>query len=893
MKGSDVGRGTLAVIGKLRAWALRLAGLFDKARRDRELDEEIESHIELHVADKVLAGMSPQEARRDALLKFGPVEAIKERYRDRRGVPALETVIADVRLGARVLRKNPGYALVTVLTLALGIGGTTAMFSVVDALMLDPFPYPEAHRLAEVHRLWPGGRVYPSIATDVWETLRETLVPAVFTRVEARAPHSVVMTGAADPEEVQAYALTPGTLPLLGARPLLGRVFTESDAAPGAPAVVVLGERLWRRAFGADRGVLGSTIALDGRPLTVIGVLPATFKYPLGYVSVWLPLRLDDPILPVRGYEALVQLGEGVSPAAAQQRIDALGSLLADDGPQPDTARLLSVELLDRGLVGAVEGALWLLVGAVVSVLLIACVNTANLMVVRAGARQGELVVRRSLGATGARLVQQLMTESLLLALAGGSLGILLADSGVNLVVGLLPNDLEQYTQATVDVDGRVLAFGLLVTVITGVAFGAAPAFRAARRSDLAGGSGRSVSASRSARRTGGALVVAELAVSTMLLIGVGLLGRSFVNLLSVDPGFRPEGLVILQINLATHRYPDDARAGLFYAALKNRLLSVPGVRGVAISDGVPPRPAGWRTGLVLETEDGDTRPTGALRLPYAVVDADYFDVLEIPFVAGRSFGSQDTPSSPPGAIVDPDLAELLWPGERAVGRRFRTGPEEPWLTVVGVAGDVKLLGPDDRRGPYVLYYAASQQTPWRYRSVAVRGGGNAAALIPEILQAVRSIDPQQPILDLTPADVMYAGSFERQRFILALLMAFAVVAVVLAAIGVNGVISSVIAQRTRELGIRMALGATPASVVGRVLGGGVALAGLGAAAGTIAALALSRFLVSLLFGVEPTDPTTLVVVSLVLVAVAAASAVAPALRAGRVSPLRALHIEL
>lgn len=798
---------------------------------------------------------------------------------------------SDVRMAVRNLRRRPGFAAAVVLTLGLGMGGTTAIFSVIDPLMLRPPPYPQVHRSAEIHTESTPGRSYPGVDPEVWRVLREATVPSVFERFEAGAPRIAVVTGAGEPAEVRTHAFTPGALTLLGARPRLGRLFTEADAAPGAPEVVLLGESFWRGKLGSDRDVLGSTLELDGRVFTVIGVLPESFKYPLGTVSMWLPLRLNDPIWPVRGFEAVVRLREGMSLEAAQAAIDGLGTRLAGGQPRPRLWRLF-VKPLDRTLAKGLDHALVLLAAAVACVLLIACVNAANLLLVRSRGRQTELAVRRSLGATTERLFRQLVTESLLLALIGGALGVVLAFGGVRAIVSLLPELLVRNTQATIGLDARVLGFGLVLSLITGVVFGAGPALAAARRAQLAGASQRSMTASAAARRAGAALVVAELALSMMLLVGAGLLAKSFVRLLAIDPGFQPRGLHVLHLNLPLHRYGDGARAEAFYAALKERLLALPGVRGVSISDGVPPAPTGMHSGLLLETEGGERRSVGDRWLPYVAVDRDYFNVLGIPMVAGRSFGAEDTPSSPRAVIIDPDLAALLWPNQSALGQRFRIEPGEPWLTVVGIAGNVKLTGPDDRTRPYELYYPASQQPPWRYRAVAVRADAEAGKLAHDIRTTVRALDADQPILGILSAESLFGEALDRQRFLLILMGAFTTVAVVLAAIGLYGVISFLVAQRTREIGLRIALGATPRSMIGAVLGEGAALAALGAAIGAAGALVATRFLTSMLYGVDATDAGTLALVGAVLGAVAAGATLVPAVRAGRVSPLQALRVE-
>jgi putative ABC transport system permease protein len=804
----------------------------------------------------------------------------------------------DVHVALRGIRRRPAFSAAIILTLALGIGGATTIFSVIDPLMLRPLPYPEADRLAEIRTIHPDGGIYEGVFPEAWETVRAALVPSVFERVEGTAHQTVVVTGAGEPIEVGAYAFTPGTLSLMGAKPVLGRLLSEFDSAPDAPLVALVSEGFWREQLGGDANVVGRTIVLNGKSsetFTVVGVLPESFKYPMGTIRIWIPLRLKAPIWKVNGIETIVRLQPGITREQAQARVQAVtsGRVHAE---LPHVWNL-SVQPLDDSLPRGVGNALQMLAAAVLCVLLIACVNAANLLLVRGTSRQTELSVRRSLGATRGRLFRQLVTETIVLGLIGGMLGVLLAYVGVRAIVNLLPL-LVQYGQATIAVDARVLGFSVIVSLITGLLFGAGPALRAVANSGLVRASDRSMTASTRVRHTGGALVVVELALSMMLLVGAGLLAKSFVALLNVDPGFRTDAVTVLELRLATHRrdlqqgvdaYTDSARSESFYRELKTRLQALPGVRGVTISDGVPPSPSGYTTGRGLETESGK-RSTGGTSIADVVVDHDYFDVLGIRIVEGRRFGEQETRSSPRSAIIDRDFAALLWPARSPLGQRFRLNAEAPWLTVVGIAAEVKMMGPDDRRVPYTIYKSAQQETPWIYRAVAVATSGAVPSIGQDVRAVVHALEPEQPIISIEPAERLFGQSLVRQRFLLILMSVFTVIAVLLAAIGVHGVISYVVAQRTREIGLRIALGATPRSMVGVVLGGGLALALLGALLGAAAALALSRFLTSVLFGVQPTDVSTFVVVAAILTAVAGAAALLPALRAGRVSPLQALR---
>ena len=813
----------------------------------------------------------------------------------RRSVPMLWT---DVRMALRNIRRRPGFGATIIVTLGIGIGGATAIFSVIDPLLLRPLPYPEAGRLAEIYTVHPGGNAYEGVHPDVWRTMRETMVPRVFDRLEAGAPRSDVVAGNFEPEYVRANALTPGALRMLGARPLLGRLFDDADAEPGAADVAVVSEAFWRRMLGADAGAVGGTITFGGVPFTVIGVLSESFRYPTGTVQLWYPLRMSDPVFPVRGYEAVARIREGVTEAAAQAEADGLAGRREGEAVE---AYLwdLSVRPLNRSVSRSAGNALGLLAGAIACVLLIASVNAANLLLVRGAHRQTELAVRRSLGATSVRLFRQLVTESMVLSLASGLLGIAVAFAGVRALLRVMPSQLIEEAQGSAGVDTRILAFSILLSLVTGFVFGAGPALRAARQVRLARASDRTMTTSAAVQRAGALLVVVELALSMALLASAGLIAKSFSRLVSVNPGFETQGLMVANLILPAHRYPDESRVDAFYDALRQRLLGLPGVRGVSISDGVPPIPGTLRSGTTIEAEGAAAFTSGPPSIPAVVVDDGYFDVLGIPVVRGRTFGTEDTRSSPRVAIIDSDLAQLLWPRESPIGRRFRLGPDgyselgeqDGWMTVIGVVGSVRMQGPDDRTARYELYTSSRQETPWRFRAVAVRAS-RFETLATDIRSVVRSIDPEQPIVAIEDGETRFGAALARQRFVLLIMSVFTGMALLLAAIGTYGVSAFLVAQRRREIGLRIALGATPRSMVGNVLVRGLVQATAGAIAGGLLAFACSRFLTGMLYEVQPSDPVTLVTVGAILGGVATAASFAPALRAGRVSPLESLRIE-
>ena len=821
--------------------------------------------------------------------------------RKSRGVSMLWT---DVRMALRNIRRRPGFGATIIGTLGIGIGGATAIFSVIDPLLLRPLPYPEAGRLAEIYTIHPGGNAYEGVHPDVWRTVQQAMVPRVFDRMEAGAPRSDVVAGNFEPEYVRANALTPGALRMLGARPLLGRLFDDADAEPGATNVAVVSEAFWRRMLGADAGAIGGTITFGGVPFTMIGVMSESFRYPTGTIQLWFPLRMSDPVFPVRGYEAVGRLREGVTEAAAQVEVDGLAGRREGEAVEAFLWDL-SVRPLNRSVTRSAGNTLGLLAGAVACVLLIACANAANLLLVRGANRQAELAVRRSLGATSMRLFRQLVTESMVLSLASGFLGIAVAFAGVRTLLRVMPSQLIEEAQGSAGVDTRILAFSILLSLVTGFVFGAGPALRAARQVRLARASDRTMTASAAVQRAGSILVVVELALSMALLASAGLIAKSFSRLVSVNPGFQSEGLMVANLILPAHRYPDESRVDAFYDALRQRLLGLPGVSGVSISDGVPPTPGTLRSGTTIEAEGAAAFTNGPPSIPAVVVDDGYFDVLGIPLVRGRTFGAEDTRSSPRVAIIDSDLAQLLWPRESPIGRRFRLAardpyveagrlveqPDDEWMTVIGVAGSVRMRGPDDRTARYELYTSSRQETPWRFRAVAVRAS-RLETLATDIRSAVRSIDPEQPIVAIEDAETRFGTALARQRFVLLLMSVFTGMALFLAAIGTYGVSAFLVAQRRREIGLRIALGATPRSMVGNVLVRGLAQATAGAIAGGLLALVCSRFLTSMLYDVQPSDPATLMTVGAILGGVATAASFAPALRAGRVSPLESLRIE-
>jgi putative ABC transport system permease protein len=810
-------------------------------------------------------------------------------YRRVHGGPAMRS--PDLRLAARALLRRPGYTALVALTLALGIGATTAVFTVVDAVLLRPLPFRDVDRLVELGVRLDGGYTAPYLrpaALDAWQAERG-VVDAV-----ARYGNRSVVLEQGEPRDLRAVTVSREFFPLLGVPPRLGRTFAAEEVAR-EERVAVVSDALWRSALGADPAAVGSAITLDGARYVVIGVMPATFRYPRGEVGLWLPLGRPAAAAPGRPPErlqAIARLPRGVPLGAAQARADARARHLAAARPDVDGWAL---QLSPVGAWRAnpdMRRALTVLAGAVACVLLIACANAANLLLVRATAARRDLTVRAALGATRGRLVRELLAEAGLLALAGGGLGLGLAYGSVRGMVALAPSELVTLSYGPLAMDGRVLAFAVALSAGTVLLCGVVPALRATRRGTALASGDRAATGTREHRRLRGALVVGQLALSVALLVGAGLLLHSFARLARVAPGMDVHRLALLELFPSAQRYPTRAEREPFYAAVVERVRALPGVDAVSVVSGVAGSSGGFHFGTALEAE-GAGHPAGGDPdiLPFAEADTSYFRTLGIPIRQGRAFEAADLVPDAHTAIVDGDLARHLWPDGRAVGRRFRTGPDSPWLTVVGIAGDVKLQGPDDRTHRFELYYP-SRVGAGGQRTIAVRTAGDPAALLPLLPAAVHAVDPRQPVLDVTTATRQYREPLAKPRFLLLLMAAFAGVAAALAAVGLYGVVSYTVTQRTRELGVRMALGARRARIVGDVVRDGARLAALGMAVGLGTALLLGRFVESLLFGVTPTDPLTLGAVVVGLGAVAVLAAYVPARRASRIDPVVAIRTE-
>ncbi|HEV3483074.1 MAG TPA: ABC transporter permease [Candidatus Acidoferrales bacterium] len=877
----------------LRAWFARLGGLFGKERRDRELAEEMESHLQMHIEDNLRAGMSPEEARRQALIRMGGVEQVKETYRDRRGIPWLESLLQDLRFGLRMLRKNPGFAAVAVITLALGIGGTTSVFSIVDRTLFREPPYPNADRLVSF------GVVAPIEPREFMLAPEYVVWRAHQTPFEAMT--SMMPGGAGcDLTEQNAVHLTcalvePTFLPTLGVQPILGRNFTHEQGLPHAPRVALVSYGLWRARFGGDPSIVGRSISLDGQPTLVVGVLPETFEMPtLGQADLLIPETLDEGALrrdnPITILRTFAKLKPNVTTAQASSALQPLfqDSLQYVPAQFRNEVRL-SVRSLRDYQTRDVRLRSWMLFGAVLAVLLVACANVASLLLARAANRQGEMAVRAALGASGARLVRQTLTESLLLGVMGGAIGCWLAYELVRLFTSIAPGSAVHPQQAALNL--RAVSFAAGTSLFCGFFFGLVPALRRPAPQSLTGQDARTTS--RGPLRH--ALVASQIAVSLVLLACTALFLQSLWNLQRAPLGLDAENLEIAQITLAPYRYPQAARQLEFFSELEMRLRQIPGVSSLALSDSLPPS-GPMRATIYARIEIAGRAPfaagTGGM-VGWRAVTPEYFFALRIPMLRGRAFTEDDRAPGHDPIILSDSLARRLFAGENPLGHSLRFGLQGPWRIVVGVAANVKNNGLEAQADPefYIPWKQDEAETSYRTAYIVLRTPLSPETIATWVRTEVASLDTTVPVPVATMGQRV-GKLMQVPRFNAVLLSLFAAVAVVLSAIGIYGVVGFLVNERTREIGIRMALGATPRAVLALVLGSMIAWTTAGALAGVLGGWFASRLLRSLVFQIRAHDLWAIgAAVALQFVTVLLACWI-PARRAMRVDPMVALRYE-
>ena len=894
----------------------RLSGLRLSPAREAEIVEELAQHLDDRYEELLAGGVTAAEAYRQTLAELSESELLARELRRVERQSDAEPVIPgtnrrtrmiadlwqDLRFGARVLRKNAGFTAVAVLTLALGIGANTAIFSVVNAVLLDPLPYPESGRLVKIYGHFAAlGTSQMNLSVPEFADLQQQT--RSFAAAGAFDSGSANLAGHAggEPERVERGSLTPGMFSVLGVAPALGRAFTPEEAQAGRDDVVLLSHGLWKRRYGGEPGAVGQRLTVSGRSCTIIGVMPPGFAFP-PKAEIWSPLwfpaeQHDQQRRGARGLEVLARLAPGVSPAAAQAELNGLGARLTEQYPQNysgDRRYTMVAAPLLEDYVGELKPMLLTLAGAVGLVLLIACANVANLVLARAAARRQEMALRLALGAGRFRLVRQLLAEGVLLAAAGGLAGLLLAAWAVRGLLRFVPDNLPRLDG--VGLDGRVLAFTALVSLGTGLAFSLVPALQAAsagmnealRDGGRAGKGGRQ-------RRLRGALVAAEVALALVLLAGAGLTLKSFWRLRAVEPGFRPEGVLTLRMLLPFSTHPQPAQRAAFFREVLEHMRAVPGVAAAGAVSRIPMAP-GNNSGTMTSEASALAQDDPRVEVEMRWASPGYFQAMGIPLLSGRDFTDGDVQGTVPVAVVDENFARRFYPGEDPVGKRIkRGGPQStrPWKTIIGVVRSVRNQRLDATSLPQA-YFPVFQEADEMYNlSFAVHtGGGDPLALAPGVRSAVAAVDRDQPIYDVRPLPEIVADSVSLMRLALLLLGVFATVALLLAAAGVYGVISYAVAQRTQEIGIRMALGAQRGGVLALVIRQGMRPALAGAGLGVACSLALMRVLASYLYEVSPTDPVTFVLVTLGLLSVSLVACYVPARRATRVDPMTALRAD-
>ncbi len=869
----------------------RFANLWRRGELDRNLDEELQFHLEARVRDNINAGMTPDAAQRDASRRFGNRTLAKENAREMNLLRWMETFGQDLRFALRGLRKSPAFASVAILALTLGIGANTAVFTVVEGVLLRPLPFPQAGRLMLIsyhpqHGPFESG---PGLSdTHYLEFHRQT---RAFEQVATFAQESVTLTGAGDAIRVPAAMVTASFFPVLRVNPKLGRSFLQEEEQSGRNSVAMLSDQLWRTRFNADPNILGRDITLDGVSRKVIGIMPARFSFP-NNVELWVPLQVGGD--PHNSYFRPV-LGRLRPDVSAQQAQAELSTLTRHLQVRAEDSKDMLAEILPLRdlLVGNIRKSLLIFMGAVGFVLLIACANVANLLLMRATSRQSEIAVRTALGAHRNRLIRQLLTESMLVSLLGAAAGILLAVVGVPVLLALAPPGRIPRAE-DVHMDGWVLAFTLVLALGTGLLFGLAPAFRATRRelNEALNQSGRAVAGSRQGLRN--ALVIAEVAFTLILLAGAGLMLKSFLRMRSVNPGFHPENTLVMTVDLpdSVYKTPTDMQA--FDARILAKLASLPEVSGAAAVNFLPFEPFLIRGDF--HVEDGRRLPPG-YSVDKPAVSPEYFRVMGVRLLNGRSFTARDDAQAPGVAIISHNVAQTLWPGEDPIGRRI-TLEDQPesrdWLTIIGIVDDVRQQGLTSRPDPaiYQPYQQIRRSFFLSHMTFAVRTAANEEYIAAAMRGIVQQVDRNLPVQSITAMTDVIAASSAEPWFQTRLIAAFSFLALLLSSIGIYGVLSYAVTERTREIGIRMALGAEKSDITQMVVQRSLLLVGAGVGIGVAGALVVTRVLTRFLFEVAPSDPATFVLVAALLAAVGLLAGLLPAGRAARVDPLVALRCE-
>jgi len=896
----------------LRRFLIRLSNFATRQSADQRLQDEIAEHLAFQTEENMRAGMSPTVARRQAAIKLGEAVAIREDHRAEQSLPFFENLLFDLRYAVRMLLRSPGFSLIAIATIALGIGATSAIYSVIDATLLHPLPYPNPIELVRIEANLPGVGTH-DVGISIPE-LRDLQNSGIFQYVSLCFFGSENVTGSSQPTHIAGATVSPSYFAVLGVDAALGRTFDPHDATPGPNLEVVISDGLWKRAFGADPGILGKSLRLDNDLFYVVGVMPAGFR-DQGQTSeerdteLWAADGFSRDLPPMRGtrqpYETIARLQPGLSLEAAQGHLDALVASLKKEYPAdypPQAAWTIHLTPLAEILVGNARQSLMLLSGAVGLVLLISCVNVANLLLTRASARGREMAVRQALGAARTRLIRQLLTESLLLFVLGGVTGFAVLFGARKFLLQFVPESLPRFNE--ISISWGVLAFAVVVSAAAGSIFGLAPAWFTSRRNLTAtlGQEGRGSSGSRQRSRLRHVLVIGELALSLVLMVAAGLLLRSFWDLFRVPLGFNPSRVVAIETTLPN---PNDPKTDVYHTATQEAVLlrevlrrnrTLPGVEETAVSD---------RAALPLGHGQSDLRPRPLIRegedaqssqpplIDTSTVSPQYFHVLGMTLLRGRLFVDQDLEDTPSVAVINQAAALTYWPNQDPVGKHVhvRSRAAKPdWTTIVGVIADARTESLADAGIPQL--YLDIYQSPAKFLAFYLRGQVDPAAIFAQVRTQIQAVDPELPVFRAETLNEALSSSLSVRRFSMEMVALFAGTALLLAGLGIYGTISYVVNEQRREIAIRLALGAQRGTILKMVLRRGLGLAAAGAGLGLAGALIVSHLMAGLLFGVSPNDVTTFAGVTLVLTTVALAASYIPALRAMRVDPMATLRSE-
>jgi len=898
----------------LRRFFIRLSNFATQRRADQRLHEELAEHLALQTEENIRTGMSPAEARRQAALKLGAAQAIREHHHAEQGLPLAENFLFDLRYAFRMLYRSPGFSLIAIATMALGIGATTAIYSVIDATLLHPLPYPHPSELVRIETNLPGVGAH-DVGLSIPE-MRDLQNSGIFQYVSFCFHGSENVTGSAQPTHIAGATVSPSYFAVLGVEAALGRTFDPHDPSPGSNGEVIISDGLWKRAFGADPHMVGKNLRLDNDLFQIVGVMPAGFR-DQGQTTaersteLWASDGFSDTHAPslMRGtrlqYETIARLQPGLSPQAAQARLDALVASLKKQYPAdypPQTAWTIHLTPLAETLIGNIRQSLILLFGAVGMVLLISSVNVANLLLARASARGREMAVRQALGAARMRLLRQLLTESLLLFVLGGVTGVAVLFCARKFLLQFVPETLPRFND--ISISWSVLAFALVVSVAAGTIFGLAPAWLTSRL-DLTTTlrqEGRGSNGSRQRSRLRHALVIGELALSLVLMVAASLLLRSFWDLFQVPLGFNPTRVMAIETTLPN---PNDPNTDIYHTATQEavflretlrRIRTLPGVEEAALSD---------TAGLPLGHGQSDLRPRQLIRegqpaqgtqpplINTSIVSPEYFHLLGMTLLYGRLFLDQDLEDTPPIAVINQAAARKYWPNQNPLGKRVHVrfrGARPDWITIAGVIADARTESLADPGTPQM--YVDIYQHPAKFLALYLRGPVDPAAIPAQVRTQVQAVDAEIPVFHPETLDDVLSSSLSVRRFSMQMVALFAASALLLAALGIYGTISFLVNEQSREIAIRLALGAQRSNILKMVLRQGLTLAAAGAAVGLVGALIVAHLMAGLLYGVSPYDLSTFATVTAVLTTVAIAASYIPALRAMRLDPITTLHAE-